>query len=121
MTGGSLAVHESDREGVRVLEVFGELDIATAPRLCSLIDAARVHRVKRLMIDLTGVDFCDSTGLRALLGASTEMGVSGGRLALACLPGGQVARLFDLVGLRESLRVFDTSAEAFASVARNRV
>ena len=74
---------------MRVLEVFGELDLATAPRLCVLIDAARTHRVKRLMIDLTGVDFCDSTGLRALMGASTELRVSGGRLAVACLPDGR--------------------------------
>ncbi len=32
MKGDALAVHESDRDGVRILEVFGELDIATAPR-----------------------------------------------------------------------------------------
>ena len=118
MTGEGIAVHESDRDGVRVLEVFGELDIATAPRLCSAIDAARIHRVKRLMIDLTGVDFCDSTGLRALMGASSEMRVSGGRLAVACLPGGSVSRLFELVGARETLRVCDSPAEALASVAR---
>jgi len=113
----ALAVHESDRDGVRVLEAFGELDLATAPRLCVLVDAARTHRVKRLMIDLTGVDFCDSTGLRALMGASAEMRVSGGRLAIACLAGSPVSRLFDIVGARESLRVFDTPAEALTSLA----
>ncbi len=118
MNGEALAVHESDREGVRVLEVFGELDIATAPRLCVLIDAARIHRVKRLMIDMTGVAFCDSTGLRALMGASAEMRVSGGRLAIACLRDGAVSRLFDIVGARESLRVFDSPAEAMAAVGR---
>jgi anti-sigma B factor antagonist len=118
VNGEALAVHESDREGVRVLEVFGELDLATAPRLCSLIDAARIHRVKRMVIDMTGVDFCDSTGLRALMGASAEMKVSGGRLAISCLPDGAVARLFDIVGLRETLRVFHSPAEALDSVGR---
>ena len=118
MTGEALAVHESDREGVRLLEVFGELDLATAPRLCSALDAARAHRVRRVVVDLTGVDFCDSTGLRALIGASTELRVGGGRLAIACLPGGAVARLFDIVGARESLQVCDSQAEAFASVAK---
>jgi anti-sigma B factor antagonist len=118
VNGEALAVHESDREGVRVLEVFGELDLATAPRLCSYIDAARIHRVKRMVIDMTGVDFCDSTGLRALLGASAEIKVSGGRLAITCLPGGPVARLFDIVGMRENLRVFDSPAEALDAVGR---
>jgi anti-anti-sigma factor len=114
-TDEALAVHESDADGIRLLEVFGELDLATAPKLCAALDAARVHRVKRLAIDLTGVDFCDSTGLRALLGASNELRVSGGRLAVACLPDGPVGRLFDIVGARETLRVFDTPAQALAS------
>ena len=116
MTGDSLAVHESDVEGVRLLEVFGELDLASAPRLCSALDAARIHRVRRVVVDLMGVDFCDSTGLRALLGASTELRVSGGRLAIACLPGGPVARLFELVGARESLQVCESQADALESV-----
>src|SRR3954469_8509133 len=99
MSEPGIAVHKSDRDGVRLVEVFGELDLATAPKLCSALDAARIHRVKRLVIDLTGVDFCDSTGLRALLGASTELRFGGGRLAVVCLPDGPVARLFDIVGL----------------------
>ena len=116
MTGEDLSVHESDVEGVRLIEAFGELDLATAPKLCLALDAARIHRVRRVVVDLTGVDFCDSTGLRALLGASTELRVSGGVLAVCCLPGGSVARLFELVGARETLRAFDTPAEALASV-----
>src|SRR5215210_2677850 len=118
MTGDALAVHESDADGVRLLEVFGELDLATAPRLCALLDAARIHRVRRVVVDLTGVDFCDSTGLRALLGASTEMRVAGGRLAVSCLPGGAVARLFEMVGALETLNVFDSPREALDAVSR---
>lgn len=113
-----LSVHESDVEGVRLLEVFGELDLATAPRLCAALDAARAHRVRRLVVDLTGVAFCDSTGLRALMGASTELRHAGGRLAVAVLPDGAVARLFDITGIREGLPTFDTQGEALASVAR---
>ena len=118
MPPDALAVHESDVEGVRLLEVFGELDLATAPRLCTRLDAARAERVKRVVIDLTGVDFCDSTGLRALMGASTELRHAGGRLAVAVLPDGPVSRLFDLTGIRESLATADSQEQALASVAR---
>src|SRR3954466_15638356 len=117
MTGDALAVHETDVDGVRLLEVFGELDLATAPRLCALLDAARIQRVKRVVVDLTGVDFCDSTGLRALVGASTELRVGGGRLAVTVLPGSTVGRLFDVTGVREALRTFDSQDEALASVS----
>jgi anti-sigma B factor antagonist len=116
MSTDAFAVHESDVDGVRLVEAFGELDLATAPQLCSALDAARIHRVKRVVVDLTGVDFCDSTGLRALIGASTEIRVGGGQLAIACLPGGAVARLFEMVGARESLGVFDSQREALTSV-----
>ena len=118
MRSEPLAVHESDVDGVRLLEVFGELDLATAPTLCAALDAARIDRVKRLVVDLTGVAFCDSTGVRALIGASREIRVGGGRLAVVCLPGGAVARLFDMVGAREAIRVLDSQREALASVAR---
>src|SRR5829696_3199665 len=117
MPDEALAVHQSDIDGIRLLEVFGELDLATAPRLCALLDAARGQRVRRLVIDLTGVDFCDSTGLRAVLGASTELRLAGGRLAVAVLPNGGVARLFDVTGIREALPTHDTQQEALASLA----
>jgi anti-anti-sigma factor len=118
MSDDALSVHESEVEGVRLVEVFGELDLATAPQLCAHLDDARRARVRRCVLDLTGVAFCDSTGLRALLGASQELRVAGGRLAIACVPGGAVARLFEIVGAREALRVFDSAVEALASVAR---
>jgi anti-sigma B factor antagonist len=117
MPDEALAVHESDVDGVRLLEVFGELDLATAPRLCARLDRARGERVRRLVVDLTGVDFIDSTGLRALMGASTELRHAGGKLAIALLPEGGVARLFDVTGIRESLRTFDTQREALASLS----
>ena len=113
MTGDAMAVHESDVGDVRLLEVFGELDLATAPRLCSLLDAARIQRVRRLVVDLTGVDFCDSTGLRALIGAVKEVDVLGGRAVLALESGGMLDQLLDLSGLSEFLRVTD-SVEAAA-------
>ena len=117
MPDEALAVHESDVDGVRLLEVFGELDLASAPRLCAKLDAARAQRIRRLVVDLTGVDFCDSTGLRALMGASTALRHSGGRLAVAVLPDGGVARLFDVTGIREALPTHDTQQDALASLA----
>jgi anti-sigma B factor antagonist len=117
MPDEALAVHRSDVDGVRLLEVFGELDLATAPRLCAMLDAARAERALRIVVDLTGVDFCDSTGLRALMGASTELRHAGGRLAVAVLPDGTVARLFDVTGIREGLPTFETQEQALASVA----
>jgi anti-sigma B factor antagonist len=59
---------ERDANGVRIVRLSGELDPATAGELCARVDAG----VRRLVIDLTSLRSCDSTGLRALIGAAAE-------------------------------------------------
>jgi anti-sigma B factor antagonist len=111
------SVEERDDEGVRVIAVAGELDIATAPSLCARLDATRVGRRPRLLIDLSKVDFCDSTGLRALLGAASEVRTHGGRFALVCAPQGGVERLLDVVGATEVIAIHPDRATAMAALA----
>jgi anti-sigma B factor antagonist len=49
-----------------VLPPRGDLDIATAPRLAAAIDELPAH-VRKVVVDLRGVTFVDSSGLRGLL------------------------------------------------------
>ena len=100
---------------VPVVKAAGELDIDTAAQLCGAIQQAATHAHRpRVVIDLTGVSFCDSTGLRALIGAVREVEVLGGRAVVAVEPEGALERVLMLSGLREFLRVCD-SAEAAAA------
>lgn len=110
------SVKEREDAGVRVIEVAGELDIATAPRLCARLDATRVGRAPRLLVDLSGVDFCDSTGLRALLGAASEVRAHGGRFAIVCPPSGNVARLLEIVGAGEWLAIHTDPQSGLAAL-----
>jgi anti-sigma B factor antagonist len=105
VSADGFSVQERDEAGVRVLAVSGELDIATAPELCARLDASRSTRRPRMLVDLTEVDFCDSTGLRALLGAASEVRAHGGRFAIVCAPSGGVARLLDIVGASEWMAI----------------
>jgi anti-sigma B factor antagonist len=110
------SVKEHDDAGVRVIEVAGELDIATAPQLCARLDATRVGRGPRLLVDLSDVDFCDSTGLRALLGAASEVRAHGGRFAIVCPPSGDVARLLEIVGAGEWLAIHTDPQSGLAAL-----
>lgn len=96
-----------------VVRATGELDLATATRLAGAVQeaAARVPR-PRVVIDLVDLDFCDSTGLRALVGAVKEVEVLGGRAVVAARPGGPLERLLELAGLREFLRLCPSADEA---------
>ena len=114
--GEPFSVQERQEAGVHVISVAGELDLATAPALCARLDAARDGRRPRLLVDLTAVEFCDSTGLRALLGAGSEVRAHGGRFALVCRPAGGVARLLEMVGAAEWIAIYADPAGALAAL-----
>jgi anti-sigma B factor antagonist len=116
VSADGFSVQERDEAGVRVLSVTGELDIATAPELCARLDAGRGTRRPRMLVDLTDVDFCDSTGLRALLGAASEVRAHGGRFAIVCAPAGGVSRLLDVVGASEWMGIHADPASGLAAL-----
>ena len=97
--------------------MVGELDLSTAPRLCVALDAARRGGARRVLVDLSAVEFCDSSGLRSLVGERMEMEAAGGRLAVVCAPDGPVARLFELTGAHEMLSIHPSADAARAALA----
>lgn len=99
-----------------MLNVLGELDLSTAPRLCVALDAARRRGARKLLVDLSGVEFCDSSGLRSLIGARIEVEAQGGRLAIVCAPEGSVARLFELTGAHEMLSIHPSAESALGAL-----
>jgi anti-sigma B factor antagonist len=109
-------IREHDAGAVHVVAMRGELDIATAARLCVRIDAARRAGSRRVLVDLTTAEFCDSVGLRALIGAHGEMAAQGGRMAVAALEDSAVGRLFTLAGAHELLRIYPDCDAAVAAL-----
>ena len=110
-------IREHDSGAVHVIAVRGELDLATAPRLCVRIDAARGAGSRRILVDLTTAQFCDSAGLRALIGSQRELAAHGGRMAIAVLADSAVGRMFALAGAHELLEIHEDRAAALAALA----
>ena len=113
-------IRESDLDGVHVIAMRGELDLATAPRLCVRIDAARRDGFRRVLVDLSTAEFCDSAGLRALIGSHHEMAASGGRMAVVVPHDSPVGRLFLLAGAHELMPVHEDTGSALAKLAPRR-
>lgn len=80
-------------EGLVIVELSGELDMAAAPVLRSHVDAAAGAR--GLLLDLSGATFVDSSMLKELLRAGAELARYDTRLVLAGIPPA-VQRLLDL-------------------------
>jgi anti-sigma B factor antagonist len=110
-------IREHDAGAVHVIAMRGELDLATAPRLCVRIDAARRVGLRRILVDLTTTEFCDSAGLRALIGSHREMAAHGGRMAVSALEDSAVGRLFSLAGAHELLEIHASGDAALAALA----
>ncbi|MFI6317819.1 STAS domain-containing protein [Nonomuraea sp. NPDC050556] len=68
--------------GAAALSVSGELDITAVTRLRDLVFATLIRYGPRLTLDLSGVTFCDASGLRALDDCVAEAKSSGGALSL---------------------------------------
>ena len=87
-----------DRERA-VIAPVGELDLASAGRLEAEVMRARSTGASRIVLDLSQVDFIDSTGLRVLLSLRNDSKRNGHALLLVP-PGPAVRRIFAITGTR---------------------
>lgn len=87
---------DADRsDGEVVVTPAGELDLAAAPELEARLAEAESAAPKLIVVDMAGVGFIDSTGLRVLLGAAAQARERGGRFQLSA-PTEQVSKLLEL-------------------------
>lgn len=92
------AVTTNRCDGRITVSVTGEIDIATAPLLAEALQEALSDGVTRIEADLSGVSFCDCSGLNVLLGAARHARTHGRTLRVAGVRSPQVRRLFELTG-----------------------
>lgn len=102
-----LQVSTVSQAGHAVVTAVGELDLYTAPRLQqALVTLLREREVDRVVVDLSGVDFCDSTGMNVLLSGMKRVAERGGVFELAA-PRPAVRRILQVTGLDTVFTVQD--------------
>lgn len=100
-----------------VLQVGGEVDVYTAPRLRERLIQLVDGGARRVIVDLTTVEFLDSTGLGVLVGAHKRLRAAGGSLALVC-PREPLLKIFRITALDQVFPLFDTVEAATAGDAQ---
>ena len=85
-----------------VLILRGSLDIDTAPALKANLNRLVEQPSPRVVVDLAGLDFCDSMGVGVLVTAHSRALERGGWVRLAA-PSSFLRRLLDTLGLTEHL------------------
>ena len=94
------------REGAVIVSLAGELDLYNAPALRTALLAECAAAPERLVVDMTEVEFIDSTALGVLIEARRRLG-NGDSFHLAA-PGMETRRALKISGLDQHFGVFDT-------------
>ena len=102
-----------------VVAAGGELDLYTAERLREKLADALELGGRRVLVDLTGVSFLDSTALGVLVGAAEALRSSGGQMVLVA-DDPRVTRVIEITGLGRVFRIEASLAEAVQQLVGGR-
>lgn len=102
MTDLTYSVEQSGATAVGVLA--GEIDLASVESLEAAIAATEATAAKDVVLDMSGVTFLDSSGLRVLVTANERLSATGGRLVIR-RPSPSVMRVLEITGLLSTISI----------------
>jgi anti-sigma B factor antagonist len=113
----SIDLKTEDGGDTLLFKLRGSLDLATAPTVRAALSDATEKGRSHLIVDLTHLEFLDSTGLGVLIGAHRRAAERGGSFRLV-IGDGQIARLLNITGLIGVFSVYHTLEDARRDQAR---
>ena len=102
------------RDGIEVVDVGGEIDIYTAPRLRELLIDLAGKNSYQLVINMDKVGFPGSTGLGVLAGGLNRVRAHDGSLDLVCTQE-RILKIFRITGLTKVFGIHQTVDQAIAA------
>lgn len=118
----TLKVDETEQGPWTVLRIRGELDLVSSPVVRQSVHEAVAEGRHDVVLDLTGVFFCDSSGVGVLIASRRLMKSCGGRLRLV-LPargaedGSHVNKVLGALGVRRLFEVYPDAGSAIVDEA----
>jgi anti-sigma B factor antagonist len=109
-------VELEEQDDVVLAHVSGELDIAGAGRIGSEIGEAVPASARGLVVDLTALEFIDSSGVSMLFRLVRRLSARRQSLAVVSRPSGPVARVLEIVEFENAAPVEESVAEAVAGI-----
>ena len=105
----------SPRPGVAIIALIGEVDVYTSPKVKQEIVDLLNNGTHKLVVDLTGVEYLDSTGLGVLIGGLKRAREREGDLKLVC-DNTRILRIFEITGLTKIFDIHRSDADALAKL-----
>ncbi|WP_119066761.1 STAS domain-containing protein [Aggregatilinea lenta] len=110
----TMEINVSEMRRVRLFEVIGRVDSTNATELGTTLDKAADDGNNNLVLDLSGVDYMSSAGLREMVRILKRVKRSGGDLRIAN-PSERVKEVLELAGLDSIFEIYPTQVEAVGS------
>jgi anti-sigma B factor antagonist len=111
-----MLINSHSTEEITVVAPEGRCDRRTAPALAEWLEGASRSGANRIIVDMGGITFMDSTGLATLIRFMKQCRTAGGDLCLASLQQ-PVRIIFELTRLDSAFMIYptvETAADAFA-------
>lgn len=109
-----LSLNENTADSHSIIEVRGEVDVHSAPRLRDRLVEVVDGGSRSVIVDLTELGFIDSTGLGALVAGRNHAEENGASLQLVCNTE-RLLKLFRITGLHEVFTIRESVSQALAS------
>ena len=109
-----LKLDHHNKDGIEIVDVEGEIDVYTAPRLRELLIDLVNNSHYQLVVNMEKVEFLDSTGLGVLVGGLKRVRAHDGSLDLVCTQE-RILKIFRITGLTKVFGIHDTVDEAIAN------
>ena len=98
-----------------VIDLEGEVDVYTAPQLKQQIIGLLDSGVRHVTVNLTAVDYLDSTALGVLIGGLKRLREREGKLDIIC-PNPRIKRIFEITGLDKIFDMYPDEEDALAKL-----
>ena len=109
-----LKLDHHTKDGIEVVDVEGEIDVYTAPRLRELLIELVNTGFYQLVVNMEKVEFLDSTGLGVLVGGLKRVRAHDGSLDLVCTQE-RILKIFRITGLTKVFGIHASVDEAIAA------
>ncbi len=107
------------KDDIEVIDIRGEIDMYTAPRLRELLIDLVSKGSYQLVVNLDKVGFLDPTGLGVLVGGLRRVRAHDGSLDLVCTQQ-RILKIFRVTGLTEVFGIYETVDQAIAATKGRR-
>ena len=95
-----------------VVELPAEIDVTNSDEVYEQLVAVLAPGVAVLVADMTGTDFCDSSGVHAIMHAQESAAAREVEMRLAVSPSTSVRRVLQLIGVSHIMPVYESLEEA---------